>query len=387
MKRKVSRIAVTLLAIATGIVLVSVLIFAGRSAKGPLEGAFTFAKEKVASVEKSLTLGNRTGRRAKKLKWLAPYRNDIQALKNPAHMLYGAFDNNTHENFESIINLEDSLHTTLPLIHIYTAWGDRPDQQFPRLQVETIVQLGSIPVITWEPWLTDFDENDHPELGPSEGRDKGGLDKISQGKYDFYITQWCREAGKIQSPIFLRVGHEMNDPYRYPWGPHNNAPADFIAAWKHIRYVFEREGVRNIIWVWSPHPAYGQFQTYYPGDAYVDYVGSGVLNYGTAATWSQWWSFAEIFGNHYPMLSAFNKPIIVSEFGSLAVGGNRSEWYARSFDSLSIKYPLVKSLMFFHYSDDRTTTQQALDWRIINDKETLQEIRPRLGHQKMSMQE
>ena len=160
--------------------------------------------------------------------------------------------------------------------------------------------------------------------------------------------------------------------------PSGTDPADFIAAWKHIRYVFEKEGAKNIIWVWSPHPAYGQFKTYYPGAAYVDFVGSGTLNYGTAATWSKWWTFDEIFGNHYEPLAAFNKPIMISEFGSLAVGGDRAQWYGNAMDSLSIKYPLVKSLLFFHFSDDRTTTQQSLDWRVINDGATLAEIREKL---------
>jgi hypothetical protein len=378
MKRKFSRIVVTLAAIGLGIVIVSFALFAGRSAKGPLESLFNFAKESVAALEKTTMLERRSQRRAEKLDWLKPYKQNMASLKNPDSMLLGAFDNNTYESFEAIINLEDSLNSTFPLIQIYTAWGDKPDQQFPRLQVETIVALGSIPVITWEPWLSDFHETEHPELGPRDTRDKGGLKNISEGKYDFYLTRWCREAAEINSPIFLRVGHEMNDPYRYPWGPHNNDPADFIAAWKHIRYVFEKEGAKNIIWVWSPHPAYGQFKEYYPGDAYVDYVGSGTLNYGTAATWSKWWTFKEIFGNHYPALSSFGKPIMICEFGSLSVGGNRAEWYDEALRDLPTAYPAVKSVLFFHYSDDRTTTQQSLNWQIIDDVNTLRVIKERL---------
>jgi hypothetical protein len=64
-------------------------------------------------------------------------------LRNPPEILLGAFDNQNKESFESTINLEDTLKTTFPLIHIYTAWGSKEEQQFPALQVKAILELGS----------------------------------------------------------------------------------------------------------------------------------------------------------------------------------------------------------------------------------------------------
>ena len=192
----------------------------------------------------------------------------------------------------NIVNLEDSLRTTFPLIHIYTAWGSKPEEQFPKTQVKAILELGSLPVITWEPWLTDFDSNKYPELRKIEERDKGGLADVAKGVYDFYIKQWADDAKEINQPVFLRMGHEMNDIlYRYPCGPQNNTPKDFVAAWKHVHKIFEQEGANNVLWIWSPDPAYDYFDAYYPGKEYVDYVGAGILNFGTIAVWSKWWSF------------------------------------------------------------------------------------------------
>ena len=158
----------------------------------------------------------------------------------------------------------------------------------------------------------------------------------------------------------------MNDFFRYTWGPQNNSAKDYIDAWRHIHDLFIKLGANNIVWLWSPHPAY-EFKTFYPGDNYVDFVGVGVLNYGTVAVWSKWWSFKEIFGNHYGQLAVFNKPIVITEFGSLVAGGDRAKWYANSLDSLPQKYPLVKSIILFHFSKDNTTTQQTLNWDIIDD--------------------
>ncbi len=318
----------------------------------------------VKTVEQKLIVENREDKREDKLQWLRPYFENKKLLEHPSKILLGAFDNDTKENFESIVGLEDSLKTTFPLIHIYTAWGSKQQEKFPEDQVNNIIELGSIPVITWEPWLSDFNEDEYP--AGKEDRNKNGMTDVASGMYDPYIKKWAAAARKINKPIFLRFGHEMNDGYRYPWGPHNNAPQDFIAAWQHVHDIFQKQGAKNVIWIWSPHPAY-TFAEFYPGDAFVDYVGVGVLNYGSIAAWSQWWSFKDIFGKCYDSLQQYKKPIMITEFGSLAVGGNRARWYANALDSMPQRYPLVKAIVFFHFSKDNTTTQQTLNWYFKDD--------------------
>src|SRR5258708_3290678 len=162
MKTKTFRITVVVAAFTIGITLVLILSLAGNKVRGPLEDFFSYTEETVNSVEKNLILNQRKDRRANKLQWIQGYLKNAARLKDPDKILFGAYDNNIKTSFENVINLEDSLHTTFPLIHIYTAWGDKPEQKFPTLQVQGIVELGSIPVITWEPWLTDFDIAIHP---------------------------------------------------------------------------------------------------------------------------------------------------------------------------------------------------------------------------------
>jgi len=239
--------------------------------------------------------------------------------------------------------------------------------------------LGSIPVITWEPWLTDFSSEKIAGIRSVEDRDKGGLIDVANGVYDSYLKEWAANAKRFKHSFFLRFGHEMNDPYRYPWGPQNNQPADYVAAWKHVHDLFKKNGVTNVIWIWSPHPAYGQFQEFYPGNDYVDYVGIGTLNYGTVATWSKWWSFEEIFGKYYPELSGFGKPMMLTEFASLAVGGDRTRWYQEALQHIAKDYPAVKSVLYFHHGEDRTTTQQTLNWQIKKDKSVVKAIEKQLN--------
>ncbi len=367
MKKIVFRFAMLIAALLLGIFLVTGLTFMGNESLGPVEDFFVKVGSGITTLEDKFILNKREKTRSKALKWFDEYRSDTNKINNPDKFLFGAYDNRVSETFQSIVALEDSLEMAFPLVHIYTAWGSKPEERFPTAEANAIVEIGSMPVITWEPWLTDFDKSKMPGLPDVDKRDKDGLKAIASGVYDFYIDKWAIDAKALNRLIFVRLGHEMNDPYRYPWGPQNNKPGDFIAAWKHVVDRCKIIGAKNVVWVWSPHPAYTHFDEYYPGDAYVDWVGLGTLNYGTVATWSQWWTFDEIFGKYYEQLAKYKKPIMIAEFGSLAVGGDRAKWYRDALTKLPLNYPAVKSLIFFHCSADNTTTYQTLSWYIKDD--------------------
>jgi beta-mannanase len=278
-----------------------------------------------------------------------------------------------------VLALEERIGTTLPLVQSYTAWGDKADQQFPIGIVTAVSGLGSIPLVTWEPWLTDFESARHPHLPLRDARDRHGMGAVARGDYDFYIDAWAAAAARFGKPFLLRFAHEMNDPYRYPWGPQHNTKEEYIAAWRRVVDRFRAAGANNVVWVWSPHVAYEYWDLYYPGDDYVDWVATGTLNFGPIAQWSRWWTFAEIFGEKYPRMAAFGKPIMVAELGSLAVGGDRAAWYREAITAVPEKYPAVKALVFFHARDDQTVTYQKVDWTVTEDSITSAAIRDALA--------
>ena len=374
MKSKIFRFSITFIAILLGIVLVLSLSLIGEKGAGPIDRFLVSTGRLISKVENKYILKKRVISRSKSLKWFKKLSENALKRGKFNRILYGAYDDQVSETYQTVVNLEDSLKTVFPIIPLYTAWGSNSDQQFPSSKVQAIVDIGSVPVITWEPWLTDFSLDDYPNIPPKEKRDKFSLKAIANGTYDTYIHKWAIDAKEIISPVFVRFGHEMNDPYRYPWGPQNNKPEDFIAAWQHLVNIFKEEGALNVFWVWSPHPAYGQFDAYYPGDRYVDWLGIGTLNYGTVAKWSKWYTFDEIFGNFYPQFAKYNKPIMISEFGSLATGGDRNKWYADALSNLKSKYPLVKSVIFFHVANDNTTTDKSLNWYFIDDPEIVNSV-------------
>ncbi|MBW3655549.1 MAG: cellulase [Gemmatimonadetes bacterium] len=373
--RRRFRVLVSLAVVAGSVMAILMLNWLSVGARGPLGGLLERAGAGVGSIEQGVRRRVSGPGRAGEMAWFERYRQNRALLQRPDSVLLGAYESGLPASLEGIGVLERTLGVRLPLIQVYGAWGDKPEQRFPLRVARAIHDYGSVPVITWEPWLTDFENTLHPELPLRTRRDRGGMGAVAAGMYDFYIDEWAAQAAAFGKPLYLRFGHEMNDPYRYPWGPQNNTKEQYIAAWRHVVDRFRAAGATNVLWVWSPHVAYEFWELYYPGADYVDWVATGALNYGPIAQWSQWWTFDQVFGTRYEALAAFGKPVMVAEFGSLAVGGDRAAWYRDALSALPAKYPAVKALLFFEVSGDQTVTYQKIDWTVAGDSAVVPAIR------------
>lgn len=373
---------------ALGWLLLIGILFQGRFGTSVRNG-YAYAAQGLARVGQQLSDAEGAARqkasgrvsRAQELASQSPGFATIENLGAPASMLYGAYDGGFPHTFAGLEQLETAVDHRFELISIYQAWGDRPDQaDFPSRLVNTIDRLGSVPMITWEPWVRDFDETRRTNLPPLAEREYASLAAIAKGDYDFYITPWAADAARYGKPILIRFAHEMNDPYRYPWGPQNgNRPDDFIAAWKHVHLIFQKMGATNVLWVWSPHISMPWFEYYYPGDEFVDWIGTGVLNYGDVAPWSRWWTFHQILEKAYPALVEIGKPVMITEFGSLASGGDPAQWYRSSFQDIASKYPAIRSVVFFNQGSDTTLSTAPLDWTVTQDAAATAAVREALN--------
>ncbi|HVL68142.1 MAG TPA: glycosyl hydrolase [Vicinamibacterales bacterium] len=372
--RRRYRVALAVASFAAAVVVVLGLTRLAPATQGPLSGLLDRAAAAVDELEHRMRVRLSGAGRGRSLAWFEPYRASVDRLRRPEDVLLGAYDNRLPGSAEGIVELERALDTTFPLVQIYTAWGDEPEHQFPLRALTMIWTMGSVPVVTWEPWLSVFDSR-RASLPPPGGRDRGGLGAIARGDYDFYVDEWAREAARFGRPFFLRFAHEMNDPYRYPWGPQNNSKEEFVAAWQHVAQRFRRAGAHNVLWVWSPHVAYEYWELWYPGDQDVDWIATTTLNYGPVAQWSRWWTFEDIFETKYPRLEAFGKPVMIAELGSLAVGGDRSEWYKDALTDLPARLPAVKAVLFFNVAHDQTVTMQKVDWTLDADPHVAAAVR------------
>ncbi len=368
--KKLFRIGYIILVLLLGAGISIALTKVSNQSKGPISSLFDNVNLLIQKTEENLIVKKRENPRQDRIPWFNTIKNDIVALRNPSKIMVGIHDNKSLQSFEEILTIEDSLQVVFPLIHLYVAWGDKTEHNFPKSQAQAIRAMGSIPVITWEPWLTAFEGENYLHLRKKEIRDAGGMKDVANGLYDNYIIQWAQDIKNFKTPIFIRFAHEMNDPNRYPWGPQNNEPSDFVKAWKHVWNIFNSIGAKNVLWVWTPHLSYGYIKYFYPGDEFVDYIGLDILNFGTIASWSKWYTFSEILDNHYKELEAYKKPIMIAELGSLVYGGDRPTWYKEALATIPTKYPAIKSVMFFHVSEDKTTTKYPLNWCFKNDVTT-----------------
>jgi len=245
---------------------------------------------------------------------------------------------------------ETKIGKNLAVVLWYVHWQDA----FPLTDANTVRANGSIPLITWEPWVT-------PESGTT-------LEAIIAGTYDSYVRSFIQSAKDWGHPMFLRFAHEMNGNW-YPWdGQHNgqaSGPARYKSAWIYIYNVIQEVGAKNITLVWCPNntnlPAdsWNSIEAYYPGDAYVDWVGMDGYNWGyDNAGNDQWQSFTAVFGDVYSRLIALTtKPIMIGEFSSAEQNGNKAAWILDACSTIKNNYSRVKLFCWFNTNKER-------DWRI-----------------------
>lgn len=271
----------------------------------------------------------------------------------PGNLIYGIHRPELPYHFGMTYHIEEELDMKFSIISYYQAWGGKDEHKFSTEIAKNLVRGGYIPMITWEPWLSAFEEY----LGKEPD---SATFIIASGKFDHFVREYARACVRFGKKMFLRPFHEMTNPW-YSWAcRYGNTPESFIKAWRHVYRIFQEEGARNVMFVWNPF-MYSD-TLFYPGDDYVDWIGLNIFNYGTAVPGGIWLDFRTVTRHFYDRVSQFNKPIIIGEAGSLDAGGNKKEWYSDMLRSLKIgEFPLIKAIVFFDTPVSRTPQGNPAD--------------------------
>jgi hypothetical protein len=226
---------------------------------------------------------------------------------------------------------------------------------FPTQQMQAIRLHGSIPILSWG------SETIPDGTGPADPSPAA----IAAGNYDGYLREFASEAAAWGQPFFLRFDWEMNGSW-FAWGNGVNGttPAVSVAAWRHVHDIFNSVGATNAKWVWCPYVEGKQerpgLKPFYPGSRYVDWTCMDGYNWGKNRANSQpWKSFSELFGRTYRRLTetiAPGKPVMIAEFASNSVGGNKASWISKMFEQLPTKFPAIRALVWFDSVD------RGVDW-------------------------
>jgi len=266
----------------------------------------------------------------------------------------------------------------------------------PTQEAYAIAQ-GSIPYVSWTPGYSVADCS------------TGSADAI----WEKMATYWSQYAPTI---IMLRPYWEFDIPIA-TWG-YNSATsgtysaATFIAAWKRMVEKISAKA-SNVGFHWCPHETAGwsdasggtagraKTMTYYPGENWVDWVGTDVYNpFLTSDTiqqssplhagWAQWW---EIFNygldqstiwSHYDMFcgvavpgqrgyvaSIAPKPFFFGETSSIydsgeGLGSKKGDWFENIVDAAKGVGSLPHCIGGTIFDED-VNSASDFDWRVDRD--------------------
>jgi len=167
----------------------------------------------------------------------------------------------------------------------------------------------------WNPW--------NPAIFADSRSDTQTITKIASGDYDSYLRDLAQGMkASLTAPLFVRFGSEMNGD----WHGYGYDASIYIKAWRRVHDIFTQEGVKAI-WIFQPNrqpdgqypqmlPNRRPWKDYYPGDAYVDWIGVSWHSFSLYGrkekTIDEW--FTE--GEYLEFANQHNKPFIFSETGT-----------------------------------------------------------------------
>ncbi len=132
-------------------------------------------------------------------------------------------------------------------------------------------------------------------------------------------------------------------------------PTEYAAAWRRIVDIFRERGVTNVAWVWtmmawSFDPRSGRdAMSYWPGDSYIDFVGSDGYCWYPGRAGDKWNSFQPVFTLTNAFAVAHNKPWMAVEYGAQedpAVPGRKAQWISDILPTAKA-WPALKGLLYF----------------------------------------
>jgi hypothetical protein len=238
---------------------------------------------------------------------------------------------------------------------ITSDWGDPATRDFPTLAASRARERGATPLIWWQP--VDPDALSSPTYARHAN--------LIAGRHDDYIRRFARAARDFGSPVILRFAHEANGNH-FPWGVtgFDNTAASYVGAWRRVHRLFREVGATNVKFLWSVAKkacpgACNPYAAFYPGDAYVDYLGFSNFNWGSPRAWQP---MVKGFRKVTDLLSQISpKPIVAAENASAAQGGDKAAWIREGYRAVYAELPRISAII---YLDVDLRAAGHPDWRL-----------------------
>lgn len=245
--------------------------------------------------------------------------------------------------------------------------GEYFDNWLSRTILDTFGGNSPVVMLSWQ-----------PSAGSRPGCSKNYSDQIPlndiiSGGCDTYIrgfAQALKTPPMDQLRFLIRFAHEMNLRESVWWPGHFGQDASaFVAAWRHVHDVFSQENVTNVEWVWAPNyesnplDDWNDRNNYYPGDAYVDWIGVDGYNWGSP----RWDTFTEIYdSSQYDYVlkdfaCRYPKPQLITEIGSVEGASSKANWITDAYSKIP-NFPFIRGVYWFN--DYAYASRNRPDFRV-----------------------
>lgn len=229
---------------------------------------------------------------------------------------------------------------------------------------------GSKPAFDWITKLGEGNRIVHIALEPNNG-----LDAI---KEDEYLLNFAKGLGETNTKIFIRFASEMNGP----WVNYHGNPKKYIEKFRLISSLMKKHAP-NVAMVWCPYATpVTPIPSYYPGDAYVDWVG---VNIYSVTYYDQDPKKPASRVHPVQLLDyvykryAKRKPIMVGEYGAThfsALENKATTDFAKRsilamYESLPRAYPRVKCINYFNANNLELAHRKNNNYAVTQNPEIL----------------
>jgi len=218
----------------------------------------------------------------------------------------------SNESIESYIQSSGKSVAVVAFSHEWSV-----NRSFPTEQVQAIHAHRAIPYIR----LMLRSDNRHYRPEPVFT-----LRQIYDGVYDRDLILFAREAKKLDYPILIEYGTEVNGwwfSWNGYWTGKEKGAILFRSVYRHIVTLMRTEGADNLFWVYhinwhsNPEENWNTPEAYYPGDEYIDII--GISAYGALSPTDQNvlpFSFMIDEGYSQAQNISSEKPVLISETGT-----------------------------------------------------------------------
>ena len=291
-----------------------------------------------------------------------------QYFSNESPLTWGIFEPTAPNRMNYLNQIEEKVDYEFKFLIRYT----NLDELVPQQELFNAYNEGKIVELTLQTSHSTLD-------------DSSIFYDILNGKYDDYLHQYAKAIKEFNHPVLFRLNNEMNGDWCVYSSYYFSKDTDlYKEVWKYVYRIFEREQIDNVLWVWNPnHDSMPGFSwnhslMYYPGDQYVDIVGLTAYNTGTyypGEKWSNFFSLYQPLYNQYAALSA--KPLMITEFGSNSVGGDKVQWIHNMFSNIN-KFPRIKVAIWWSGTDWDSKGNPARIYRLDENEAVLNAFKQNL---------